>query len=39
MGTLREDQHTFFIIALSLLLKKEMFQTEFVENITTHILC
>ena len=40
-GYFREEQYTFFIISLSFLLKmkKKIFQTKFIEEMETLILC
>jgi len=38
MGTVHEDQNTFFIIYRSFLLELEMLQTKVVEKIKTHVL-
>jgi hypothetical protein len=38
LGTLHEDQQTFFIIS-HFFLECDMFQKKFVEEIKTHILC
>jgi len=39
-STLHEDKYTFFIISLSVLLRKRNVQgKKFVEKIKTHILC
>jgi len=39
LGTLHEYQYTFMIISRSFLLEWEIFQTEVVQKIKTHILC
>jgi len=39
MGTLQEDVCTFTMISREFFLELKMFQTEFVKEIKTHILC
>jgi len=39
MCTLREDQHTFFIISRPFLLRKRNVSEKFVHNLDTRILC
>jgi len=39
MGTLHEDQHTVLSYLAQFFLEWDMFQTNIVEKIKTHILC
>jgi hypothetical protein len=39
MGTLHEEQYTYLIISRSVFLEWEIFQTNIVQKIETHILC
>jgi hypothetical protein len=38
-GTLHEEQHTFSILSLSILLTIKNFSDKFTEETKTHILC